>query len=116
MNPYLIIAVCIAWGASVGGAFVYGTDVGHDSEIASQAKINKAITETREAAQQGAANAIAQLKPINRTIVQKTEREVRENIRYSECVNTDGQLRNINAAIAGRAPDPAGGGSVPAAK
>lgn len=116
MNPYIIIAVCIAWGASVGGAFVYGTDVGKDSEIAGQAKINKAITETREAAQQGAANAIAQLKPINRTIVQKTEREVRENFRYSECVNTDGQLRNINAAIAGRAPDAAGGGSVPAAK
>jgi len=113
MNPYLILAVVVGWGASVGGAFFYGQGVGKDSEIAGQAKINKAVLETREAAQQGAADAIAKLKPVNRTIVQRTEREVRENVRYSECVNTDGQLRNINAAIAGRAPEPAPGGVVP---
>lgn len=114
MNPYLIIAACIAWGASVGGAFVYGTGVGKDSEIAGQAKINKAITETREAAQQGAADEIAKIKVVNATVRGKTETIVRENVVYRDCRHAPDSVRTINAALAGALPEPAGGGKLPA--
>lgn len=112
MNPYIIIAVCIAWGASVGGAFVYGTDVGKDSEIAGQAKINKAITETREAAQQGAANAIAKIEVKNVTINRKLETEVREKRVFSDCRSGDTSVHLYNSGIPGYA-EPADRGVVP---
>lgn len=113
MNPYLIIAACIAWGASVGGAFVFGTEVGKDSEIAGQAKINKAITDTREAAQQGAADEIAKIKPVNTTIVQKTQREIQRETVYSTCRVTPDGVRLANEAITGKSAEPVGSEQLP---
>jgi len=75
----------IGWGASVAGAGWYGIGLGEDRIIAKQASDDKIRQETREAAQQGAADAIAKLKPVNTTIVQKTQREIRENTVYAEC-------------------------------
>lgn len=108
MNLYLILGLVIAWGASVGGAFLYGTGVGADQTIATQAKVDQAIRDTREAAQQGAADAIAQLKPVNKTIVQRTQREITENVVYRDCRVPAAGLQLANEAITGqRAPEPA---------
>lgn len=113
MNPYTVLGLVVAWGASVGGAFFYGQGVGADGVIAKQQAVDQAIQQTRDAAQQGAAAAIALLKPRNVTIRQETEREIQTNTVYRDCrVPADG-VRLANEAITGRPAEPAGGGSVP---
>lgn len=114
MNLYLTLAVVIAWGASVGGAFFYGEGLGKDAEIAGQAKISQAIQDTKAAAQQGAAEVIAALKPVNTTIVQKVQHEVQTNTVYRDCrVPADG-VQLANQALTGRSPEPASGDKLPA--
>ena len=70
------------------------------------------ILKVTEAAQTGAAAAIAANKPVNQTIVQKATREVQTNTVYRDCLNTAGQLRNINQALTGAA-QPAGDSQLP---
>lgn len=101
MNLTSILGILVVWFASVGYAFVYGQQVGQDGETAQQARIDQAIKQTKDAAQEGAANAIAQIKIVNTTVRAKTETLVRENIVYRDCVHPAGQLRNINEALSG---------------
>lgn len=112
MNPYLILAIVLGWGTSVGGAFFYGTGVGRDGEIAKQADINQVREETFKAAQEGAAHAISKIKITNTTIRGKTETIVRENVRYIECVHTPDGFELLNNALTGRA-QPAGNSKLP---
>lgn len=112
MNPYLILATVILWGASVAGAFFYGTNTGADAEIAKQAKIDQAIEVTREAARQGAADAIKRIKVTNTSIKGRVETIVRENVIYRDCRHAPDGLRNLNEALTGRAGRD-GSGDVP---
>lgn len=102
MNLYAILAVVILWGASLAGSFFYGTGVGKDGEIANQAKLDKAITDTRTAAFEGAADAISKLKVRNTTIRGQTETIVRENVVYRDCVHGPDGLSRINEALTGQ--------------
>lgn len=114
MHPYVILAAVLAWGVSAGGAFLYGQHVGAEHELATQARIDKTIEATRDAAQKGAADAIAALKPVNKTIVQKTQREITENVVYRDCRVPPAGMRLANEAITGR-PEPAGDQQLPGA-
>lgn len=104
MNPYVLLGAVLFWAASVGSAgwFFYG--VGVDSEIAGQAKISKAIEDTQKKAEQGAATAIAANKPINTTIVQKTQKEIQTERIYQDCKITPGGLTLANEALTGNSP------------
>ena len=115
MNPWVIIGAGIFWVLSVGGAYVKGQTTGANRVIAQQVAVDQAVRDTRAAAQQGAADAIAQIKIVNTTIRGKTETIVRENRVYADCVNDAGVLRNINQALTRRAPEPAGSVVVPKA-
>ncbi len=87
----------------------------HGAEEAAQAREERARQETRQAAQQGAAAAIAEMKPVNTTIYQKATHEIRTNTVYADCRHSGGMLDRVNSAIIGQ-PEPAGGGGVPASK
>jgi hypothetical protein len=115
MNPYVLLALVIGWGASVAGAGWYGMGLGEDRIIAKQVSDDKIRQETRDAAQQGAAAAIAANRPINNTIVQKVQREITENVRYVDCKLTPGGLQLANQAITGRTAEPVGGEQLPPA-
>jgi hypothetical protein len=114
MNPWLIIGAGIFWVLSVGGAYVKGQTTGANRVIAQQVAVNDAVRETREAAQAGAAAAIAANKPVNTTIVQKTQKEIRENTVYTDCRVTAGGMQLANQAITGKPAEPAGGDKLPA--
>lgn len=104
------ITAALAVG-TVAGAFFYGQHTGVTTEKARQADVEQAITKTREAAQQAAAEAIAKIKPQNITIRQELEREIQTNTVYRDCrVPADG-VRIINEAITGQ-PQPTGGGQL----
>jgi len=115
MNPWLIIAAGIFWVLSVGGAYVKGQGVGANRVIAGQASADQVRRDTLEAAQQGAAAAIAALKPVNTTIVQKATHEIQSNTVYRDCRVPASGVQLANEAITGRTAEPAGGGVVPGA-
>lgn len=75
----------------------------HGAEENAQAREERAREETRKAAQEGAAEAIAALKPINTTIVQKVQRELQTNTIYRDCRLPADGMRLANEAITGRA-------------
>jgi hypothetical protein len=113
MNPYILLAIGIAWVASVGYAGYTGIDYGEAKTLASQAKLDDAVKQTRNAALEGAALAIAANKPINQTIVQKVQREIQTNTIYTECRHTANGLRGVNEAITGKTSLPAGDSKLP---
>lgn len=115
MNPYAMLAAGALAVAATVGAFFYGQRIGAQGEIAKQAGIDAAVRDTREAAQQGAAAAIAALKPRNVTIRQELEREIQTNTVYRDCVVPAGGVRLANEALTGRA-QPAGGVELPGAQ
>lgn len=84
----------------------------HGAEQNVQAREERAREETRKAAQEGAAEAIAALKPVNTTIVQKVQREIQTNTVYRDCRLPADGMRLANEAITGR-PESAGAGVVP---
>lgn len=113
MNPWLLLAAGVFWVISVGGAYVKGQTTGANRVIAQQVKVDEAIKQTREAAQQGAADAISQIKITNTTIRGRTETVVRENVVYRDCRHAPDGLRNVNVALTGVDAQPAGGGELP---
>lgn len=116
MNPYIIIALLIAWGGSLAGTGWYCLDLGEDRATARQARDDDVRRQTKEDAMQGAAAAIAANKPINRTIVQRAEKEIYENTVYRDCRVPPAGVQLANEAITGRKPEPAGGGKLPGAE
>ncbi|MBH1957164.1 MAG: hypothetical protein I8H70_00565 [Burkholderiales bacterium] len=114
MNPYVLLALGLAWAGSAGGAFWYGTDVGRQGEVAKQATLEKVVADVALAAQTGAAAAIAANRPRNTTIKQETEREIQVNTVYRDCVNTPASVRLINEALTGQRPDAPGDRQLPA--
>lgn len=115
MSPYVALGAAVLWAASVGGAYQHGRSTGEDKCNAAEAARKAATRETREAAQQGAADAIAKLKPRNVTIRQETEREIRSSVVYADCKLPAAGLRLANEAITGQRPESAGAGELPGA-
>jgi len=115
MNPYLILGAVLFWVASVGSAGWFGMGVGEDRIIAKQASDDQIRKATFDAAQQGAAEAIAKNKPINNTIVQKVQHEIRTDRIYTECRVPAAGMQLANQAITGRPAEPAGSSSLPSA-
>lgn len=94
------VVLAIVLGSFVA-TFSCGVKVGVDRETAAQSRIDKATQDTREAALQGAAEAIAKIKVTNTTIKGEVQREVQTNTVYRDCrVPADG-MRIINDAIRG---------------
>lgn len=102
----LLVELLIAIGAAFG-AFIYGTQVGEDKAAAKQATVEAVAQKAADKVATTAADAIAKLTPVSKTIYQKATHEVVTNKVYSDCINTDSMQRAINFALTGR-PDPAG--------
>lgn len=97
MNPWILLA---AAGACIG-AFFYGQHIGAQGAEAQKARDERIAKVAYDAGQQGAAAAIAQLKPRNVTIRQEIAREIRENTVYRDCRVTPDAVQLVNEALAG---------------
>lgn len=115
LKPWLLLGLLLAWVASVGGAFVYGQRTEADSIEAQSAREEQVARKAADAATMAAASAIARLRPINTTIRQETEREVRTNTIYADpgCRHSPEQLQRLNAALTGTGPERAASGVMP---
>lgn len=110
MIPYAIAAA--AWAATVAVASWWFYGAGRDAEIATQAREDRAAREATDAALKVTAEAIGRIKVQHRTVQQEVQREVVERAVYRDCKHSDDGMRNINAALTGRA-EPTGSGLVP---
>ena len=110
MNLYLIAG--LSWAASIAASGYVAFGLGQDHEIAKQAKLSQIISEVRQAANEGAADAISKLKVENKTVYQRSDTVVREVPVYRDCKHDPRVFNDINEALTGK---PAGGGKLPAA-
>lgn len=111
MNPWLLLGIVIAWGASMWWAREDGKAAATDHCLAEQVRDANVAAIAGDAT----ASAIAQLRPRITTIKQEVEREIRTNTVYADCRHSPGQLQRINEALTGAASEPAGRGLVPPA-
>lgn len=108
MNPWLLVVA----GLGSVAAFFYGQHVGEQGAEAQKAREEHIAKVAYDAGQDGAAAAIAKLKPRNVTIRQELAREIQTNTVYRDCrVPADG-VRLANEAITGRT-ESAGGSELP---
>lgn len=105
-------AIAAAWAISLLLALAGGWRLGIDHMKASASDIEAARVATREAAQQGAADAISKIEIKQVTIRQAIETRIRDVPVYRDCKHAPGMLDSINAALTGQ---PAGDRVMPAA-
>lgn len=111
MNTYFLLANVVLWAVSVTGAFFYGQTVGADSEIAVQARENKAVIIASEAAASAVAHSLSKITVKNVTVRQQLETQVRENTVYRDCKLEPSAVRLLNSGPAiAPAASSAGGG------
>jgi hypothetical protein len=116
MNPYTILGAVAILIATHGATAWWSIGVGRDGEIAKQADAEKVRRETVEAAQLGAAKAIAKLEIKNVTIRQAIQREIVEKPVFRDCRSGDAAVRLLNAAAGHElAASTPGGGQLPGA-
>lgn len=122
-RAYGILALVIVLAGTHAGAYLKGRGDGRavqtqdyaseradaaralEAEREHAAQVATAIQATRDAAQQGAADAIAQIQIQHQTIRQRVEREIVEKpvFRDRDCDVPDSILQLVNAALANRA-------------
>lgn len=97
-NPWVIVGALLL----VAGAFFYGSHVGATGEKAKYATTQLLIAKAGEAAQRGAAQEIAKIQVINKTVQGKVETITRENTVYRDCHQSPDALRLLNGALSGK--------------
>lgn len=115
-NAWLFVILGVAIVGATGGAYVKGRADGADKVIAQQAREDQVRMETLRLAQLAAAEEIARIQIVNRTIYAKATHEIVEKPVYRDCVHSPDTLGLLNDALtnAGSAK-PAGDSSVPRA-
>lgn len=109
----MILALLLGLGTAGTGLYVKGRADGRKLEQATDLREREVARMAADSAASAAAFAISKIKVQNRTITNEVQREVQTNVVYRDCRHSDEQLRNINAAITGIQPEPAGSGLVP---
>ena len=107
-SPWLLLAFVVALIA----AYFKGCNDGADLAEGQQAREERIAATAYDAAQRGAAKAIAGIEVKNVTIKQKMETEIREKPVYIDCRHTPDDLRLVNAALTGE-PEPLGDRELP---
>lgn len=109
MNPYLVLAALLA----VMAAGWQGFRMGVDHEVAAQAREDQHIAQAVDAANGVAAAAIAKLRPKYTTIQSEVQREVKTEVRYTDCRNSAGVMLQLERALRPTPAASAVGGQLP---
>jgi hypothetical protein len=102
LNPWLLLGAVFLILAAFGGGYLKGSADASSQHLREELLIHKAS----QAAQEAAAEQIAQIKIKHTTIQKAVHREVREKTVYRDCRHDDSGVRLINAALANRPDSP----------
>lgn len=112
---YGAMAAGLLWVASVAAAGWWAYGAGKDSELATQAREDRAAVVASEAAASAAAAAINRIEVKHVTVTQALQREVIDRPVYRDCRSGPDAVSLFNSTIpAGSAEPAAGGGQLPA--
>ena len=103
MTKYGIIAAIVM--SLIIGAYAYGRHDGKQLADAHQLQLDAVARTAREAANRGAAEAIAKIEVQHVTIRQEIQREILEKPIYRDCRHDDIGLSLVNEALHGRRAD-----------
>ena len=109
LNPYLLIAVLLAFMGAGFGGFKLGVDHQKAGEIDKVQLVAEAV----DAANNASAAAISNIKIKSITLTNEVQREVRTNTIYADCHLPDNGLRLVNAALDPSAAYGIGSGKLP---
>lgn len=105
LNPYALLAIVISALGLAAGSFTFGVKFARGQE----ARAERLVLEARKQAELGAAEAIANNKPVQQIIKQRLETEIREVPVYINCRNTPDVMWLLNDALANRQRADSGG-------
>jgi hypothetical protein len=111
LNPWVLVILGAALIAS--GSYVKGRGDGKAIERAEQLTQAAIREDTREVAIQAAAEQIAKISIVNKTIYARATREVVHEIQYRECMHSSNGMQAVNDALANRQTEPASGVKLP---
>ncbi len=118
MNPYALLAVGGLWLGSVATAGWWAYGAGRDSELAAQAREDRAAAVATQAAASAAAAAISKIEVKNVQIRQPLETIVRTEEVFRDCRSGPAALGLLNATpgiTSAASASASGGGQLPAA-
>jgi hypothetical protein len=117
LNPYTLLGAVLLWVASVAAAGWWAYGAGQDSEVATQAREDKAVAIATQAATHAAAAAISKIEVRNVTVRQPLETIVRTEQVFTDCRSGPDAVRLLNSTpgIAAAASAP-GRGELPTAR
>jgi hypothetical protein len=110
LNPWILLGLLVLLGATAAGSYVRGRHDENTAMLAAQAK-QRTLDEVIEA---GVAKGVSQIKVQNTTIKQKLETLTRENVIYRDCKLDPATRGLLDAALQGKAAQPAGDSVLPA--
>ena len=111
LNPYMLIAVLLAFMGAGFGGFKLGVDHQKAGEIDKVQLVAEAV----DAANNASAAAIANIKIKSITLTNEVQREIQTNNIYHDCKLPDSGMRLVNAALDPSAAYSLGGGKLPQA-
>lgn len=112
---YGAMAAGLLWVASVAAAGWLAYGAGKDSELATQAREDRAAVVASEAAASAAAAAINKIEVKHVTVTQALQREVVDRPVYRDCRSGPDAVGMFNSTIPAAAAEPGpGGGQLPA--
>jgi hypothetical protein len=97
VNPWALLAVVLAWGGSVGYAYIHGRQSGQDACIAESVRDEAVAAIASEAAASAAAQAISRIEVRNVTVNKALEREVQTREVFRECRSGADAVRLLNS-------------------
>lgn len=110
-NPWLILGAVVAFASITGGVYIKGRKDGAAVVVAKQSREDQIRFETLQLAQQAAAEEIARIQIVNKTVYQRAVHEIVEKPVYRDCHHSDDGLRSVNEALSNGA-QPASNGVV----
>ena len=112
---YGAMAAGLLWVASIAAAGWWAYGAGRDSELATQAREDRASLVASEAAASAAAAAINKIEVRHVTVNQALQREVIDRPVYRDCRSGPDAVSLFNSTIPSGPSEPAaGGGQLPA--
>ncbi len=112
-NPWVILAIVLAFAGIGTGAYVKGGRDAVNREAAAAAREEKIAQIAYESGQRAAAEAVGGIKIINKTYRTELEKETIRDTVYATCLHTDSAFSLLNRHLEGPPAEPAGSSQLP---
>lgn len=112
-NPWVILAIVLAFIGVATGAYIKGGRDAVNREAAAAAREEKIAQIAYESGQRAAAEAVAGIKITNKTFRTELEKETIRDTVYTTCLHSDSAFSLLNRHLEGPPTESAGSSELP---